>query len=188
MNPGKSGFTEDEMDGLRIIRPDQRYLNDIAAYRMEFILTGDTLEGCGSLETMEDPDEWLEDVKAKADEKTVPEGWVVSTQFICVRESDDRIVGMIDIRHSFNDFLRIYGGNIGYSVRPCERRKGYAKWMLSQALIYCRNIGMDKVLVNCLEKNGASRRTILANGGKYESTIYVPGENVNLERYWIESG
>lgn len=82
--------------------------------------------------------------------------------------------------------MRVYGGNIGYSVRPSERRKGYAKWMLSQALVYCRKIGMSKVLINCLEKNEGSRRTILANGGKYESTIYVPGENVNLERYWIE--
>lgn len=174
------------MDGIKLLIPDESYLSDIAAYRDEFILTGDTLEGCGSLAAMENPDDWLKEVRAKADEKTVPEGWVVSTQYICVRESDNRIVGMIDIRHSLNDFLRIYGGNIGYSVRPSERRKGYAKWMLSRALAYCRKLGMNKVLINCLETNEASRRTILANGGRYESTIYVPGENVYLERYWIE--
>ena len=38
---------------------------------------------------------------------------------------------MIQLRHCFNDYLERYGGHIGYSVRPDERRKGYAAWMLA---------------------------------------------------------
>ncbi|WP_312667561.1 hypothetical protein [Tissierella praeacuta] len=35
-----------------------------------------------------------------------------------MREKDKKIVGMIQFRHYFNEFLEKYGGHIGYSVRP----------------------------------------------------------------------
>lgn len=37
---------------------------------------------------------------------------------------------MRDVRYYFNAFLEKYAGHIGYSVRPSERRKGYADAML----------------------------------------------------------
>lgn len=86
---------------------------------------------------------------------------------------------------ALNDFLLHYGGHIGYSVRPDERRRGYASWMLAQGLDYCRSMGLRKVLITCLDTNEASRRTILHAGGVYESTEHEPNENENLERYWI---
>ena len=42
-------------------------------------------------------------------------------------ESDNKIVGMISIRLKLNKALWNFGGNIGYSIRPSERRKGYNK-------------------------------------------------------------
>ena len=87
---------------------------------------------------------------------------------------------------AYGEYLEKYGGHIGYSVRPDERRKGDAAWMLMQMLEKCRERGMKRVLVTCLAENEASRRTILANGGRYESTVHEPAENVDLERYWIE--
>lgn len=45
--------------------------------------------------------------------------------FFAVRKRDDKIMGMIDLRHTLNAFLKDLG-NCGYSVRPSERRKGYA--------------------------------------------------------------
>ena len=94
---------------------------------------------------------------------------------------------MIQVRHEFNEFLEKYGGHIGYSVRPSERRKGYAKAMLAAALPFCwHELGLDRVLVSCLRENEGSRRTILANGGIYESTVLEPLDQVYLERYWIE--
>lgn len=92
---------------------------------------------------------------------------------------------MIQFRHYFNEFLEKYGGHIGYSVRPEERRKGYAKKMLSNCLNICKAYGLEKVLVTCIQGNVGSQRTILANGGVYESTIYCESDNVYLERYWI---
>ena len=116
---------------------------------------------------------------------TFPSGRVVATQFLAVRQSDGRLVGMIQVRHYFNEYLKKYAGHIGYSVRPCERRRGYAKEMLRLALPFCKGIGLDRVLISCEVNNEGSRRTILANGGVYESTVHEPEEDIDLERYWI---
>ena len=74
------------------------------------------------------------------DPLTVPKGRVPSSQFIFVRENDNKIVGMIDIRHTLNEYLETYGGHIGYSVAPGEHRRGYVSQMLKEALIKCRGI------------------------------------------------
>ena len=71
-------------------------------------------------------------------------------------------------------------------IVPSERRRGYATWMLSAILPRCRELGLEKVLVTCDQTNSASRGTILANGGKYESSVFEPEEGATLERYWIE--
>lgn len=94
---------------------------------------------------------------------------------------------MIQVRHYFNDYLSKFGGHIGYSVRPSERRMGYAKAMLGAALPFCREIGLDKVLVTCYEDNIASAKTIISCGGRFESLIYEPNEKINYKRYWIET-
>ena len=89
------------------------------------------------------------------------------------------------VRHRLNEYLAQYAGHIGYSVRPDERRKGVAKWMLRESLDYCRALGLEKVMVACLPDNEGSRRTILANGGVYERTVFEPDDGELLEQYWI---
>lgn len=93
---------------------------------------------------------------------------------------------MIQVRHYFNDFLEKYAGHIGYSVRPSERCKGYAKRMLKMTLPFCQEIGIDKVLIACIDGNIGSEKTILANDGVYESTVYEPNGDRYLKRFWID--
>ena len=57
--------------------------------------------------------------------------------------------------------------------------------MLKTALPMCRELGIDKVLITCIKGNEGSKRTILRNGGIYESTVYEPDEMIELEKYWI---
>ena len=170
---------------MLLIEPTMAYAKDIEAYRQEFLDIEGSMDGCGSLRRCATAQEWIEKCRLGKDPATVPADLVPATQFIYVREEDGRVVGMLQIRHYFNDHLRLYGGHIGYSVRPSERRKGYATAMLHDALPHCRELGITDVLISCLTDNEGSRRTILANGGVYESTVHEPELNRDLDRYWI---
>lgn len=172
------------MDVL-LIKPSEEFASQIAEYRMEFLDAGDSMDGCGSLRQIEDPKIFLKKCKDYENPETLPSGKVLASQFLLVRKNDMRLVGMIQVRHYFNEYLSIYGGHIGYSVRPSERRKGYAKKMLASVIPYCREIGLDKILVTCIDGNIASEKTIIACGGVYESVVYEPNEKVYLKRFWI---
>ena len=102
-----------------------------------------------------------------------------------VRKQDGRILGMIQVRHYLNDYLRDYAGHIGYSVRPSERRKGVATAMLREVLPFCKSIGLDRVMIACEPCNPGSRGTILNNGGEYWRTVHFAPEDIDLEHYWV---
>ena len=174
------------MDDLILIKPCEKYASQIAEYRAEFLSHRDSMDGCGSLRHLENPYDFIKKCADYERAETLPEGRVIATQFMLVRQSDNRLLGMIQIRHYFNDYLSKFGGHIGYSVRPCERRKGYAKKMLKMALPYCKEIGLSEVLITCNDGNLGSEKTILSCGGIYESTVYEPDENINLKRFWIK--
>lgn len=171
---------------MKLVEPTTEYDQQICAYRKEFLDCGDSMDGTGALRRFENPKDWIEYLSRHKNPLTVPEGRVPSTQYMLVREEDRKIVGMIDLRHHLNDYLEKYGGHIGYSVAPSERRKGYAALMLKRVLPKCRELGIDKVLITCISGNEGSKRTILKNGGVYESSVYEPEEGVCLERYWID--
>lgn len=178
-------MAERRTDDCVLIKPDETLLEQIAAYRTAFLDAGEKIYGAGLLNEIEDPVQWLNHNRISERRETVPEGRVPSDQFVYLRKTDRKIVGMISFRHEFNDFLSEYGGHIGYSVHPKERNKGYAKRMLTECLRVCRAFGLDRVLITCREENEASRRTILSCGGVYESTVYCERDDAALERYWI---
>lgn len=177
---------DESLNRCLLVKPDVSMIEQIAGYRAAFLASGESMDGTGPLRRMEDPLEWLAFNRLAEQPETKPDNWVPSEQFALLRESDRKIVGMTQFRHEFNDFLREFGGNIGYSVHPDERKKGYAKRMLTECLKVCKAFGLERVLITCLVENEASRRTILSCGGVYDKTVYCERDNVHLERYWIE--
>lgn len=173
------------MEEFILIRPDIEYADQITEYRNEFIASGDSMDGTGMLRETESPEEYIKICRDYENPEKTPSHLVPATQFFLICKSNNRLLGMLQVRHCFNEYLEKFGGHIGYSVRPGERRKGYAKRMLQMALPFCKELGLDKVLITCISGNEGSERTILANGGVYESTVYEPDYNADLKRFWI---
>ena len=170
---------------MKLIEPTMEYDREIQAFRNEFLHPGMSMDGGGSLIRCENTADWLTRVEAFKRQETVPEGRVPTMQFIYLREEDRKIVGVIQIRHHLNEAHLKWFGHIGYSVAPSERHKGYATQMLGLVLPECRRLGIPKVLITCIRGNEGSKRTILKNGGVYESTVYQQELERYLERYWI---
>jgi predicted acetyltransferase len=98
---------------------------------------------------------------------------------------DGKIVGRGNIRHELNDFLRQFGGHIGYGVLPQYRRRGYATEILRQAIPLAHKLGIKPILVTCDDNNVGSIKTIENCGGVLENAV-PQGENKPLKRrYWI---
>ncbi len=174
------------MNRLKLIEPTKEYEDQVMAYREILIKNGESADGCAALEETETYDEWL-DFENRL-KKKYGKGYTPSTVCLAVRTSDNKLIGIIDFRHDLTDFLKKYGGNIGYSVLPSERQKGYAKEMLGLMLNKCRAMGKDKVLITCDKGNIASSKTIIANGGVLENEVPDEaslGKSGVVQRYWI---
>ncbi len=174
------------MTEIELQYPTIRHKSEAESYKKEFFQHQEpVINGSALLDRMEYED-WLENTVRSRCAATVRGDWAVADTFFAVRKSDDAIVGMIDIRHSLkNDFLKQYGGHIGYSVRPGERKKGYATAMLELALAHARSLKIERVMLGCYSDNTASVKTIEKCGGVLtETKPYADGKPMNI--YWID--
>ena len=172
------------MDKIILVKPDLSYADEIIKYKEESLAESPIINGSAGLDRFSSIEIWFEELKKRSCEDTVPEGLVPSSTYLGVREKDNYIVGMIDIRHYLNEYLTQAGGHIGYGVRKTERNKGYAKQMLKLALEKCKELKIKKVLITCDEDNIASEKVILSANAKLEDIRNVDGEN--KKRFWID--
>ena len=172
------------MDKIILVKPDLSYADEIIKYKEESLAESPLINGSAGLDRFSSIEIWLEELKKRSCEDTVPKGLVPSSTYLAVREKDNYIVGMIDIRHYLNEYLTQVGGHIGYGVRKTERNKGYAKQMLKLALEKCKELKIKKVLITCDEDNIASEKVILSANAKLEDIRNVNGEN--KKRFWID--
>ena len=124
-------------------------------------------------------EEWLEENLQAETGLNIPENWVPAIQLVSFDEAGHAL-GFLNLRLRLNDYLLEKGGHIGYSIRPSERGKGYAKESLRQGLQVAKDKNIHRALVTCSIKNSASRAVILANGGQLEDIRH------ETERYWID--
>ena len=157
---------------------------DVMEFKKEFLLSEQKMAGVGGLDRIDTFEEWLEKVQKDTDANLCGEGRVPSTLYLAYRKEDNKLVGMLQIRHELNNFLLLRGGHIGDCIRPSEQGKGYATEQIGLALIKCLELDIDKVLLTCNKKNIASAKTIQKNLGILENEIIDNGETI--QRYWIK--
>lgn len=174
-----------EEKGLLLRKVTRSDLEAVREYRAEFLESGDSMDGCSNLRRYENMEEWYLWIQKIGNRNTCPSQWVQDTQFLSVRCSDNRIVGMLDIRHTLNEACRNLFGNIGYSVRRSERGKGYGTIQLEMAKKVCGSMGMDRILVSCHKENIVSAKIIRNNGGVLENETVDQRNGKVLQRYWI---
>ena len=172
------------MDKIILVKPNLSYADEIIKYKEESLKESPLINGSAGLDRFSSIEIWFEELKKRSCEDTVPKGLVPSSTYLGIREKDNYIVGMIDIRHYLNEYLTEAGGHIGYGVRKTERNKGYAKQMLKLALEKCKKLKIKRVLITCDEDNIASEKVILSANAKLEDIRNVDGEN--KKRFWID--
>lgn len=108
-----------------------------------------------------DYQDWVRKILKNATEGD--DSWGKSLLYLCFHE--DQLIGLLSIRYKLTKELSDKYGDIGYGVRPSERRHGYATIMLHHAIDVCKEKGMREIILGCYQDNLASSRTIRKNGG-----------------------
>ncbi|MDN4608482.1 GNAT family N-acetyltransferase [Sporosarcina highlanderae] len=165
---------------MRLERPSLKWKSEHIAYLKEW---DEAKVNPSSFRLKKDfpYEDYLEELK---EEEAGKNNRVPNSNYFLIDENN-RILGAVTIRHFLSDYLRNVDGHIGAGIRPSERRKGYATFLLSEALKITDQLGIRSVLVTCNEDNIGSAAVIIKNGGVEDESFTEPHGNV-VRRFWIE--
>lgn len=141
--------------------PESGDRDALAAYVREHHDAGETSVSASLGLAASEYGEWLERIHKNA--VTGNEEWGRSLLYLCL--DGGRPVGLLSVRYELPKALSEKIGDIGFGVRPSERKKGRATEMLRFALSVCREKGMERAVLGCYRDNPASAATIRKCGG-----------------------
>ena len=178
------------MEKFYLEEPTIERKNEALEYLNEFIQFGSELNGTGSMDRCLDGWTYEEFLIEKEKRKDKDYAYSInrcpSKTFFFIRQSDNKIIGMINIRYNITEELLEKGAShIGYSVRPTERQKGYNKIQLYLGLLEIQKIGEKRILLDCTVDNIGSNKSILSLGGELEKTELDINDNTMTNYYWI---
>lgn len=169
-----------------LVRPSVAYKESFLEGLREFQAEGRYYQAEKPERLAQEFENFVQKLLGLADKAKVAPGWVAESIFWLVEKNE--FVGRISIRHELNDRLLLWGGHIGYEIRPSKRGQGYGREILRLGLEKAKELGLSKVLVTCDADNTGSRKIIEHNGGQLENEVEVEmrGELSKKRRYWIE--
>ena len=178
------------MEKFYLERPSFERKDEIIEYINEFVEYNSEINGTGGLDKIIEGytfEQALARCLSMEDENYAKKiNRCQSKTFLLIRENDNRIVGTINVRWNLTEAMKRFGGNIGYGIRPTERRKGYNKINLYLGMKEAQKLGLDRVMLDCDVNNLGSDRTLKALGGVLERTEVDPEDNILTNVYWFD--
>ena len=157
---------------FKLVIPTIKYKRKAIKYIKEHNKYKSRINGSGLLyEYIYDYEKWLK--KLDYERNIVADNvFVPNETYFFVRENDDKIIGMVNLRTELNERVKNSYGSIGYGIRPKERRKGYNKINLYLTLLECQRRGIKNVVLSCEKDNIASSKSMLALGAVFDKEIF----------------
>ena len=178
------------MEKFYLEEPSQERKKDILDYLNEFVLYNSDVNGAGAMGNILSGQSFEEALNRclnmKNEEYAKKYGRCQSKTFLLIRKNDNKLIGMINVRWNLTEEMKRFGGNIGYGIRPTERRKGYNKINLYLGLLEAKKLGLDKVMLDCETSNIASSKTMISLGGVLDRTEIDPYDGILTSVYYID--
>jgi predicted acetyltransferase len=156
-------------DSIQLIEPDIQWKDEFLAFWGE---SEDAFH-----EEMTDFNAYVQKRIDNKAGRNLPAGWVPWTEFWLIK--GNKILGTSSLRHQLTPALEVFGGHIGYVIRPSQRRKGYGTEILRLTLQKAAGLQFPRVIITCDDVNIASARIIEVNGGRLKDIIW----NETLKRF-----
>ncbi len=99
-------------------------------------------------------------------------GWVPTLFYDII--ADDGVVGEVSLRLGRTEHLRLYGGQVGYRIKPEAQGRGHATAALALLRPIAWDQGFTMLWVTCRTDNIASRRVLEKVGAMFVETVEVP--------------
>ena len=160
-----------------------KHKDDIYRIKEEYDKNNEDYNGAFFIKEFDSYEELIEKLNNYAKGIIDISGYVPYTCYVAVT-GEGKIVGLGSLRHELNDYLTKFGGHIGYSVIPSERKKGYGTKILELLLREAKKKSINDVLVTCGSDNIGSSKVIENNKGLLENKI--EHDNKITCRYWIK--
>ncbi len=156
---------------MKLIQVARKHKEMIQDYKNEYLKYHNKVNGGCGIHHYLNIDDWFDELDKIVLGKSTKR--IQSYTYVCIE--NDKMVGMIDIRLNLPKEWYT-AGHIGYSIRPSERKKGYATLVLKEAIQITKNLKIYPVIITCLENNIASKKVILNNAGILIDEIIEEGE------------
>lgn len=172
--------------------PSMERKKDVIEYMNEHVKHNSAINGTGSFDHVLEGETYEECMdryyKIQDNEYAKSIDRCPAKTYFLIRKNDNKLIGMINIRHHLSPKMLVHGGHIGYGIRPTERRKGYNKINLYLGLLkVLEEFNLDKVMLDCDVKNLGSDKTIQALGGVLDRTDIDDYDGALTNVYWINT-
>ena len=147
-------YTTEEM----VFRKPHLFDKDVILdLRAEMLASCCKFNGTSDLDLYNDYVEWIAHILNISAYNITGESY---NTYIAIRKSDNKLVGMAQIKFNFNNRDLTTTAHIIECVRPSERRKGYGRLVLQKGIEECRSLGIRKDKLTFERNSKASTGTM----------------------------